>query len=242
MVPGVIGMKLVIMAGYIACAYLIGWRTQPSSGAQARGVSPLLALTFFAWNPLIQRQGFGNGHNDMLLLAFMVWGLVLWQRGNWWGAALALTLATTVKTSGLLMLPLFGVALLQRETTWRGRILKGLGAAAIALAVVLALYAMTGPLPDVFQGARAALLNRRGFVPAAVFRVLMREFVPRQWSEPLAREAGRDLFIVYYAFLMLRVWQGRYQRSPRVPPFPAIVSGQRSHLVSDVADPSRRCT
>ncbi len=210
MVPGVIGMKVIVLIGYIACATLIGWRARPTQTSQQRGVSPLLALAFFAWNPLIQMQGFGNGHNDMLLLAFLVWGLVLWQRGNWWGAALALTLATMVKATGLLMLPLFGVALLQREPTWRGRILKGLGAVGIAIAAILILYALTGPLPDVFLGAREAVLNRRGFAPTSVFRVLVREFLPRVWSEPLGRNGARDLFILYYAFLMLRVWQGRY--------------------------------
>lgn len=206
-ITGTLAMKGLILLAFIACAVLIGWVARPLGSKEN---SSLLALTFFAWNPLILMQGMGNGHNDMVLLAFMLLGLVWWQRGNWWGAALALTLAAMVKITGLLLIPLYGVALLQREPTWRGRILKALGAVAIGLATTLALYAMTGPLPDVFEGVGGALFNRRGFAPVSMARMIMREFVPRVWSEPLARSAGRDLFILTYAFLMLRVWQGRY--------------------------------
>ncbi|MBN1431125.1 MAG: DUF2029 domain-containing protein [Anaerolineae bacterium] len=211
-ISAVIAMKLLVLIGYLACAWLIGWMARPGEARRAGKAarSPLLPLMFFAWNPLILMQGLGNGHNDMLMLALIVLGIVMWQRGNWWATALALALAATIKSAGLLMIPLFGMALLFQEKTWRGRVLKGLSAAAIITMTAIGLYALTGPLPDAFQGTLKATLSRTGFAPVSAIRMILREFYPREWIAPIPRTAGRDLFILYYIFLMIRAWQGRY--------------------------------
>lgn len=211
-ITAAVAMKLLVFIGYLVCAWLIGWVARPAKFGRSGGArhAPLLALAFFAWNPLILMQGPGNGHNDMLMLALIVLGIVMWQRENWWAAALALTLAATIKSAALLMLPLYGMALLHHEQTWQGRILKGAGAAAIGLVAALGLYALTGPLPEALQGTTQATFSRLGFAPASAIRVLLREFFPSAWVSPLPRTAARDLFILYYAFLMLRVLQGRY--------------------------------
>jgi hypothetical protein len=126
MVPGAISLKLVVLLSFLICAVLIGWFAIPEKGpSTSSGGNPstlyspsilhppssLAALTFFAWNPLVLMQGPGNGHNDMVFMALMVLGIVLWRRKLWWGTALALTLATLAKVTALLMIPLFGVVL-----------------------------------------------------------------------------------------------------------------------------------
>lgn len=208
MVTGTIAMKLLVFIGYLACAWLIGWAAHPESPHQGSG--SLLSLVFFAWNPLILMQGLGNGHNDMLMLTLIVLGVVMWQRGNWWATALALALATAVKSAALLMIPLYGAALLYQVKTWRGRIPKVLGAAAITIGTVVALYALMGPLPEAFQGTIRASVSRQGFAPASAVRMILRELYPPRWIDPIPRSTAMGLFILYYAFLMLRVLQGRY--------------------------------
>jgi hypothetical protein len=158
MVSGSISLKLVVLLCYLLCAILLGWFAVPKQG------SSLTALTFFAWNPLILMQGPGNGHNDMVFMALMVWGLILWQRKAWWATALAFTLAAVTKLPALLMLPLFGVVLLRDEPTWRQRILKGLGAALIGLVTIFLVYAVLGPLSQVFQDVWNTLTRRLDFV------------------------------------------------------------------------------
>jgi hypothetical protein len=210
MVPGAISLKLLVLLSYLACALLIGWFAAPRREA---GVDPghasLAALIFFAWNPLILMQGPGNGHNDMVFMVLMVLGIVLWQRGRWWWAAAILTLAALVKATGLLMLPLFWLMLLRSESTWRGRILKGLGVALTGLALVWLYYSALGPLPEVFQGVSAMLRTRRGFAIASGLRMLLREILPRQVAETLPRTTGRYIFILFYAGLMVRLWRGK---------------------------------
>lgn len=147
MVPGAISLKLIGLLSFLTCAVLIGWFATPLQSPS----SSLTALAFFAWNPLILMQVPGNGHNDMVFMALMVLGIVLWQRKWWWGAAVALTLATLAKATALLMIPLFGVLLLKGEPTWRRRILKGLGAALTSLVIIYLIYSVLGPLTEIFQ-------------------------------------------------------------------------------------------
>lgn len=210
MVPGAISLKLLVLLSYLACAILIGWLAVPEKALKhGSGKSSLAALIFFAWNPLILMQGPGNGHNDMLFMALMVMGIVLWQRKRWWWAASILTLAALVKVTAVLIIPLFGVLLLRDEPTWRGRILKGLGAALTGLALVALYYSALGPLPDVFKGVFDMLTTRRSFAIASGLRMVLREIIPRQVAETLPRTTGRTLFLLFYAGLLVQLWRGR---------------------------------
>lgn len=102
---GILSMKVISLASYLAMSWLI-------LKAERKGVGGETALAFFALNPLVLLEAVGNGHNDMLMMAFITLGLVLWQRDKWAWAALALTLASLIKITGLILLPLFGVAAL----------------------------------------------------------------------------------------------------------------------------------
>src|ERR1043165_2074708 len=146
---GTIAMKVISLISYIGMAVLVGWCARQDTTKYS--VSNLTALTFFALNPMILIQAIGNGHNDMLMLALMTLGLVLWQRGRWAWAAFALTLAALVKVTGLILLPLFGMAGLGAAPNLRTRLLHGLGIAVIFLVITGIAYRLTGPFPEVFQ-------------------------------------------------------------------------------------------
>ncbi len=210
MVPGSISLKLIVLLAYLMCAILIGWFAAPGGTRASPEHTSLAPLVFFAWNPLILMQGPGNGHNDMLPISLMVLGIVLWRRRLWWGATLALTLAVLVKTTALLMIPLFGVALLTREPTWRGRILKGLAIALTCLALFYLAYSTLGPIPEVLQGVMKMLTTRRGFALASGLRMILREIIPRQVAETLPRTTGRYMFLFFYAWFTLRLWRGKH--------------------------------
>ncbi len=265
MVPGSVSLKLVVLLSYVLCAILLGWFAtsettpkltftpyfQPSNLPTLQPSASLLALTFFAWNPLILIQGSGNGHNDLIFMALLILGIVLWQRKWWWAAALALTLATLAKITALLMLPLFVVVLLKNEPTWRQRLLKGLGLALIGLVTSYLVYSMLGPLPQLFQdawnvattrlgfilnsspllsaawaslttwlgfapldaatppGLGSMLTARRGFALASGLRMVLREILPHNASEPIARNTASYMFIIFYAWLLIELWRGK---------------------------------
>lgn len=201
---GILAMKVISLISYIGMTVLIGWYARQDTVRY--GVSGLTAMAFFALNPLVLMEAMGNGHNDMLMLMLMTLGLVLWQRDKWAWAALALTLATLVKITGLILVPLFGMATLAAAPNWRARIVRGLGVAAIFLVVAAIAYRITGPFPDVFAGVQHAMFDRNGFSPVYALRVIVLKFYPRNNKiASLSPNLARVIFALYYAYLLLKV-------------------------------------
>lgn len=203
---GVIAMKAISLLAYIGMAVLVGWYARQDTPKYR--ISGLTALTFFTLNPLVLMQAIGNGHNDMLMLAFMTLGLVFWQRGRWAWAGFALTLATLVKITGLMLMPLFGMAVLVSAPDWRSRMLRGLGIAAIFIVTAGIAYRLTGPFPDVLMGAQHAMFDRWGYTPAYALRVIARELYPDE--EPIKSVIGpgaRGIFVLFYIYLLFRLAQ-----------------------------------
>ncbi|MFN8459857.1 MAG: PT domain-containing protein [Anaerolineae bacterium] len=213
MVPGSISLKLIVLLAYALCAIILGWfalpeitpkftfasipqpsylptlqpsslpTLQPSNPPTLQPSASLIALTFFAWNPLILIQAAGNGHNDMVFMALMVLGIAFWQR-KWWAAAiLALTLATLAKITGLLILPFFAIVVWRDEPSWRQRLFKMAGIAVIALITSYIVYSALGPLPQLFQDVWNALSTRL----SVVFKTLPQA---RPWWDSLSAWLG----------------------------------------------------
>lgn len=203
MASGVVSLKLLVLLFYLLCAALMGWYARPEQG------SALTVLTFFAWNPLILIQGPGNGHNDMVFMALMVLGIILWQRNWWWAATLILTLSALAKAPALLIIPLFGVTLLREEPSWRQRLTKVVIAGVIGLVTVYLVYAVLGPVTETLRGVTDMLTTRRGFAIASGTRMILREVIPGQIAEPIPRATARYIFILFYLWLLIQVWRNR---------------------------------
>lgn len=205
---GIIAMKVISLMSYVGMAILIGWYARQDT-PQFR-VSGLTALTFFALNPLILLEAIGNGHNDMLMLAFMTLGLVLWQNDKWALATLALTLATLVKITGLILMPLFGIAVLVAAPNWRTRLVRGIGIVTIFLVTAVVAYRLTGPFPDVFVGARHVMFDRWGYTPVYVIRAITSQIYPHDATvAKTVADLSRGVFILYYAYLLIRLAQSK---------------------------------
>lgn len=201
---GIVAMKIISLISYIGMAFLIGWHAQQESPRYE--VSPLTALTFFALNPLVLMQAIGNGHNDMLMLALMTLGLLLWQRDNWVGATFALTLASLIKITGFILVPLFGVAVLVATLDWKTRLQRALGMAAIFLVTALIAYRITGPIPEVFQNLEHTLFGRLGYSPSYAARILVNQFFPHNIPViEFPTKLGNYLFFFYYLYLLIQL-------------------------------------
>jgi Gpi18-like mannosyltransferase len=202
---GIIAMKFISLIAYIGTAVLFGWYAQQDDPRHK--VNGATAAAFFALNPFILMQAIGNGHNDMFALFFMAVGLVLWQREKWAWAALLFIVSTLVKLTGLIVLPLFGIAVLVNAPNWRARILRGLGIAAIFITATLILYGMVGPFPEVFSGVKKALFGRQGYSPAYAVLVLSWDLFPSLGRYILP--TFRYIFVIYYIYLLVALAQKR---------------------------------
>jgi len=200
---GVIGMKIISLISYIGMAFLLGWYSRQQSPQYE--VSGLTALAFFALNPLVMLEAIGNGHNDMPLLALTTLGLILWQREKWMWATVALTAATLIKVTGLILLPLFGIAVLVQAQDWKTRFARGLGMIVIFSALTLIAYRITGPLPQAFEGTEHAMLERLGYTPSYAVRILVNQFNRDIKIIQLPTQIGNVLFVLYYLYLSIRL-------------------------------------
>jgi alpha-1,6-mannosyltransferase len=116
------------------------------NAARLRGVSPVRAAALFGLNPLIVVYGVGGGHNDLLMLALMVAGLltVLQYRERSGGGLIVAAFA--VKLTAALVLP-FAIARGVGQRVGKRRF-DVLGGAGIGLALVGGFaFAMFGTAP-----------------------------------------------------------------------------------------------
>lgn len=127
------GYKILAAASLLGCAYLV-WRTVRQLWPDEAG----LAVVAFAWNPFIALRVVGNGHNDLVMMAFVLLSLWMLQRRHWNWAMLALALSILVKFVTLLLVPLFALYVWQHAgSTTRERLLRTAQAGLVALAAIL---------------------------------------------------------------------------------------------------------
>jgi hypothetical protein len=199
-VPGALAYKVVGLLAYLVC---IAALFRGSKG-DAR------AVLFFAWNPLVLLEGLGNGHNDLVMLSWLVLALVFWRRrGNWLVASIALSLAVLTKASAAIMAPLLVVAVLRAQSNWRRRGLALLGMATVGIAIALLAYLPFWPPWESVAGVLDEMSQRYTYTVAATLRLgLSKLLQPRvAWTVP--RLSGRLLFLVIFGWSLVQVWRQR---------------------------------
>jgi hypothetical protein len=135
-VNNVLAFKLTGLLFYAGCAGLIAWLLHRHAPERA-----LQGVVLFAWTPLVIYETAGNGHNDSVMVFFIVLALVaLWQR-RFTLSALALMGGALVKFIPLLLVPLV-VAMGWRAASGVRQRLTFLGVTALACTLlVVAAYA-----------------------------------------------------------------------------------------------------
>lgn len=106
----------------------------------------LAAVLFYIWNPLMLIEFAGSGHNDVVMLTFVLLSVWLYLKGWWWLAALALGVGSLVKLPALIFVPGFlwlliwdSAGAMQEQPNFR-RFLPRVWRAGQALGIVLATW------------------------------------------------------------------------------------------------------
>ena len=177
---------------------------------------PTSLLLLFAWNPLLLFEFAGSGHNDSLMMTFVLLAAVLVAHRAYWPSVLALSAAALIKVAAVLALPLLAVHWAAQQRTWLAR----LGVLAIAtlsslgLAVLLYLPWYSGPetflLIDYWSKGPMYL----NYVPDLLALTVADQLLdPRRLDQFAAWEtartwvkwATRALFLGYFAWELTRV-------------------------------------
>jgi alpha-1,6-mannosyltransferase len=171
-----------------------------------RRVAPKRALSgayLFAWNPLVLLETAANGHNDSLMLLFVLLGVYLYARACPALGALAQVGGALIKFIPGLLFPLFLVgALAQRPPARRLRALIGVLLAAAVLGA--ACYAPFWGSGDVLGlGRRTHMFTTS--LPALIF-LLMRPTLPEA-APTLANGLALAALGAFLIYRTLSVWR-----------------------------------
>ena len=148
----------------------IGWLIARSRTTK----SPALAFLLWAWNPALLLIFVVNGHNDALMLFWLLLGYAVMQRGKPTAGFVIMLLAPLTKIIGLLPLPFFFISILLGLENGRLRLrfllLSGLAGAGLLFAAFLP---FGSPLDLLWRLLREAS-DGAGFSPMTLFILLAR--------------------------------------------------------------------
>jgi hypothetical protein len=205
-VPGAMAYKVVALLAYLVCI-----------AALVRGTdSDARALLFFAWNPLVLLQGLGNGHNDLVMLAWLLLALVFWQRqfyqgrfGDWLVAVIAMSLAVLIKASAVVMALLLLIAILRAQPSWRQRGMAFAGMAAVGVGLTVLVYLPFWPPWESIAGVLDEMSKRYTYTIAATLRMGLGELLPPRVAWDAPRTTGQLLFLAAFGWSLIQVWRRR---------------------------------
>lgn len=205
LLPGLLLFKLIAILAHIAIAVAI-WRAYASSPPPLRAANTLL----WAWNPALLAMFAIDGHNDALMLFWLVAGYLLMRHRPLPGLLVAF-LAVLTKPIALLALPFFFIGHWRRQPGWPGRWRFLLLAAAGALILAFVAFAPLGSPFDLAMRLLTEASGAAGFSPGILFVLLGQRFIPA-FDVQLALETGATLSLLLLAaitlLLLWRVWRG----------------------------------
>jgi hypothetical protein len=198
-VAGVIGLKVLALVFYLACAaliFLIVRRAWPGR--------EVLSTFIFAWNPFIVFRAVGNGHNDIAMMAFALAALYFVLRANWRLALPLLALSVAIKYStALIVPPILLYAWLTTPRERRRRLFEGIGLAALTTVIVFA------PFWDGFDTFKTFIQNANMTITAVpqLVSLKLQPGLTSDRADRLVKDAGYVLFFAVYALLHVAIWR-----------------------------------
>lgn len=162
----------------------------------------LFGTTLFAWNPLVLYSVAGNGHNDAVMVFFMVLGFFFLSRGNFTLAALSEVAGALVKFIPALLIPIVYIAALRKLGSWKERIgfvVLTSAAAAVMVAVTYARY---------WRGGDVLGLDWRSTLFTTSLATLVQiVLIPSLGTHIASEVVSRGSLLLVAAWIAWQVWQ-----------------------------------
>lgn len=163
---GLIAFKTFGLLLHIA----IGWQIATSRTVK----SPAHAFLLWAWNPALLLIFVMDGHNDALMLFWLVLGFWVLQRGKPTAGFAIMMLAPLTKVIGLLPLPFFFVSILLAMETHRHRLRFLLLSSVAGLGLIFLTFLPFGSPLDLLWRLLREASGGAGFSPMTLFVMLAR--------------------------------------------------------------------
>jgi hypothetical protein len=205
---GLVAFKLLGLLAFVGCSLVI-WRLLTRLCPRHAAAGTLL----FAWNPLLQFELVGNGHNDVVMVLFVllaVWALLAERR---WLVLPLLALAVLTKLLAVALGPVFLYGLLRGKRPLRDKLTEIAIGGAISLGLALVLYAPFWGGLDTFY-----FLSRGNWFTASIptmLRELLRQWFPFEEAGRLTATLVGLSFAAFTAVRLALLW--REERRDGVP-------------------------
>ena len=184
-------LAMVFYLADIGLIYLIVRRLRPERA--------LDAAFLFAWNPLVLFETAVNAHNDVVMMAFVLLAVYLFQRRRYHSMIAAVVASALIKVASAFLVPVFVLAALWALPSWRKRIAFLISGGAVAAGLVVLFY-----LPF-WEGSRILTVGRRFGMFTSSFPTLLMLLLSFRLPQGLAQQIASSLASAVFA--MFYVWQ-----------------------------------
>ena len=164
------------------------------------------------WNPALLLIFVADGHNDGLMLFWLLLGVWLWRRGRVHLAWLVLPLAPLTKLIGLLALPFIFWGMWREQTGWGARLRLFLVAGSTTLALALLAFLPFGSPVDLFLRLVRESREGLGFSPLTLIYFALRGAglaLPTNDLINLLANVGAGMFLMLAVGLGVLTVRGR---------------------------------
>lgn len=193
----VLGFKLLGLLFYGGCVALIAGILNRHAPERA-----LQGVCLFAWNPLVIYETAGNGHNDIVMVFFILLGVWALLCGHFTRAALALVAGALIKFIPILLLPVALAAGLRTLPTRRRRIYF------LLITFLACAILITASFAPFWRGGDILGLQRRaGLFTTSLPAVVQAQLEPSLGVEASRRMVARVAALVMGAVVFLQTWR-----------------------------------
>jgi hypothetical protein len=187
-----IALKLIFsgfLLGSAYLSYLIVKEMQPK-----RAIS---AALFVAWNPLLLFEVVVNGHNDIVMMFFVLWAIYVFLKGEYKIGTILLLLSILVKYATVLLLPLFIIYAFHMLPSRRKKISYIVSVLVGGAIVATAAYT---PFWQGFSTLNRSFLEMRLHMQS--FMSILMNFFPNGFSFERAQLISRLVFLVPFIYCL----------------------------------------
>lgn len=202
---------LLLFKGVAAVSFLINtvliWLLLAQRETAVRAAYTLL----WAWNPALLLIFIADGHNDGLMIMWLLLGLLISRRGHATAGFLVMLLAPLTKPIGVLALPFFFLAAIRLMPDWktRGKFIFFITLGAVTL-IAITFLPFGSPLDLVNR-----LIREIAAVPGFSLAVMMM-FITTLFGQPISSTLVSTIgaistvtAVIIGIWLLWRTWQGR---------------------------------
>ena len=174
-----------------------------------RQIAPRQALAgtlLLAWNPVILFETWGNGHNDMVMVFWILISMLAITRRRHTLSILALVAGALVKfIPALLILPVFILGL-HAQPTLRRKVVFTLKTALLSFLLAAIAYA------PFWEGTKVLNIQSRenlytSSLPSVAFNLLVTQDMPKREAASLVSHSALALMLVFVLWRSWRVWK-----------------------------------